>query len=386
MIPPENRCIAMYPSPFAQDEWTQKGNRHHRALADAYAEAGWDVVGLELLELLTVKYLVSKGVRYLNVHWTETISRQLLSFTPWNRVNSKIHSGTSQLSLRIAKYRTSRWMKELSKQGIKIIQHIHELTAHGLDHNPTWKACDDFFKAQLYHHCLGFITQEASSLPCIDNFYQQKKPYAIAPIGDYSIFHGPSISQRQAKENLGIHHQGKVFAYVGTARPNRNPQHVAHVFSKTGRHEDLLILAGSNISKYVEHLDIRKVKVMEGFLADNRIRDIFCAADFIINDAQNYLTSGILRTAMSYHTPVICYRYGAAIDMVDGAAIWLDNTGLLKKALRTAKNMSREAYQSMVAEAKKRNDERPWLRSGEALNQLVATSQDKNGYAITLSV
>jgi glycosyltransferase involved in cell wall biosynthesis len=122
------------------------------------------------------------------------------------------------------------------------------------------------------------------------------------------------------------------------------------------------------MDQYADQSRDPRIVTYTGLLSNEKIRDVICASDFIVNDAQKYMTSAIIRTALSYHTPVIVNPYGAAEDMARGAAIFIqEDDDPVDDAIREALTMDTEEYMSLVRSAKERNAERTWDQTGNNL-------------------
>jgi glycosyltransferase involved in cell wall biosynthesis len=179
--------------------------------------------------------------------------------------------------------------------------------------------------------------------------------------------YGPPITKAEARSQLGITNSGKLFSYLGTARPGRNPAIATASFLENAASHDHLLIAGSNAYRFVPKDLDKRVKIYEGVIPVDLFHKILCASDFIINDGQHYLTSAIIRTAMSYSRPVIAYPFGSAVDMAKDAAVWIsDSENGLADAIRTASMMSEPAWQALSAAAAKNETLFTWQQCGEA--------------------
>ena len=192
----------------------------------------------------------------------------------------------------------------------------------------------------------------------------------MAYLGDYADFHGEKIGKKEARENLGLKDCNNIISYIGTVRKNRNPSETVDSFLKIADRNDVLIVAGLGTGKYVKNKR-ENIIIYDGLIPNKQFRDIFCASDFIINDGRKYMTSAIVRTAMSYGVPVIVRHYGASIDMAKDASIIIEeNDDGLTKAIQQAITINSEEYDKMRREAESRNAERIWGQYGKAFNEL----------------
>ena len=116
--------------------------------------------------------------------------------------------------------------------------------------------------------------------------------------------------------------------------------------------------------------DRRSVLVFDGFLSGDLVRDVYCASDFVLNDAAEYLTSAVVRTAMEYARPVIARETGCTRDMARGAAVWIDRHGGLAEAIAQALALPSEQYARLSESAAARNRERQWDGTAGVLSDL----------------
>ena len=373
-----NKIVGIFPDPYDADPWGSKYNPILRAWSQSIENNGWTVIGLSLYDILHPETLFLKNLDILHIHWTEGITMhfgKILGIGPfaevplnfmklpifhstWNKIYDFLLDRTLSPLVR-------NWLDEISSINTPIVLQIHDLTSHNLSANRVLSFFDILIKKRLYALSEGIATQEESSIRYIFDYYKTEKPYVITSLGDYSPFHGSLKNKDDARLSLDIKNKQRIFSYIGTARPNRNPQKIIRTFLQFCSYDDLLIIAGQRMNKYVSIEENPRIHVTSKVISNPAFRDIICASDFIINDAKEYLTSAVLRTAMSYHIPVIAYPYGAAIDMVKGAAIFIDDSEYgIDNAIKEALNIDNNSYHDMVNQAIIRNNERRWADTG----------------------
>ncbi|ACL17482.1 glycosyltransferase family protein [Methanosphaerula palustris] len=368
-----NHKVGIYPNPFSGGEWNTSSHPLFRRISRSLEDNSWSVAGIELEDLLNPKSLTESEIQILHMNWTESLTEYFITNGKKNLYYRLLYSQyyrflPENLILSRIKRRIDRWFAQLSSEQIPIIFEIHELYSYGLSSFPILYSVDLYLKEQMYKNAKGIIIHEQSCLPFILKQYSREKPYVVAPLGDYAEFHGPIREKTEARQSLGLNQSGRVLGYVGTVRPNRNPANVIRSFLKYGKANDRLIIAGQGMDIYANQSKDPRIVTYSGLLSNEKIRDIICASDFIVNDAQKYMTSAIIRTALSYHTPVIVNPYGAAEDMAQGAAIYIqDDDEPVDDAIERALTMNIEEYTTLVQSAKERNAERTWDRTGKNL-------------------
>lgn len=371
-----SKKVGIYPNPFAGGEWDTSSHPLFQRIARSIGDNGWQAEGVELEDLLSPERLTESGIQVLHMNWTESLTEYFITCGEKNLLYRALYSPYQRflprhLIIARIKQKIDRWFDRLSREGVPVVFEIHELYSYGLSAFPILYEVDLYLKEQMYRHAQGIIIHEQSCLPYIFTQYSVEKPYIVAPLGDYTEFHGAIIEKEEARRSLGLLNKGRILGYVGTVRPNRNPANVIRSFLVHGKPDDRLIIAGQGMDLYADQSRDPRIVTYAGLLSNEMIRDIICASDFIVNDAQKYMTSAIIRTALSYHTPVIVNPYGAAEDMARGAAIFIqENDDPVDEAIQQALSLSNEEYTALVQSAVERNAERTWNGMGMNLTNL----------------
>lgn len=376
-----SKTVAVFPNPYLKDEWSTVMHPLLSTWAGSLKQAGWNVIGLNADDLYNSELVKNIGPDAIIIHWSESLTTFFINRLPSGRILTSRLSRIIPQSIRKSiankitysvKNMIDEWSNQISYLNIKLFYQIHELISHSFT-EPGLAECDDYLKKVLFKLSSAFLTQEESSVPLIKNFYSTDKPYAITYLGDYTKFHGDIISKTAAREKLSINQNYKIISYIGTARKNRNPAEVVKCFQKVAKENDFLLVAGLGVGKHV-HIRSDNIKIYDELLPNELLRNIFCASDYVINDAFDYMTSAVVRTAISYHVPVIVRGYGASIDMANDALIYIeDNDEGLEKAIRYALDLGNEEYNMLVKGAELRNEERQWEQYGKAFDDLFST-------------
>lgn len=350
--------IAIFPDPYLKDKWVAECNPTLRSWADAIADQGYEIVGLSVDELIDCANLPARGVDILHLHWPEPILERFLSSAFYDR--KKLLLGYLRIN-----WRLRVWLRKLERLGIPVVVQIHELVSHQYHGNALIMGLDRFLRRELFRLSRAILTQEYSSLPSIEAFYG-KKPFGVTFLGDFKDFHGPLIERSTARAFLELPPEPKMFVYLGTARPNRNPKRIIELFNRLEEENAVLVVAGMHDESYLSLSTSQKIRFFTGMLDNSTICNILSAADFLVNDADEYLTSGVLRCAMSYGVPVIAYRYGASIDMVKEAVIDIERgADGLDRSIANALRLDEAAWIALHQQAELRNRERSWQQCGK---------------------
>ncbi|MBN1866973.1 glycosyltransferase [Candidatus Sumerlaeota bacterium] len=372
--------IGMLPNPFASDEWSRKGNPVLPYLAESIQSHGWEVVAVDREEVLHPERLVERDLRIVHLHWPTAIfnphSREFLRFSippvVWRFVPPRLFWPLWAFEDRFIDFGRVRaeiegWARRFRDSGIALVWELHDLGSHHLTRVSKVREADALLHRTVFDLACGVVFHEESCAAPVFEEYGGEKPYAVARLGDYRPVYGAEVAPSEARQRLGIRGKGTVFAFVGTPRPNRNPALLCDAFLRVAGPEDSLVLAGNTIDRYVSggSRDPR-IRLFTGRSQPaDRIRDVFCAADFAVNHAKRYLTSAVVRAALSYGTPLISYPFGSTIDMARDAFVPIEDTeNGLDDALRRALAMPPDGRAALVVAARQRNAERQWQNMG----------------------
>jgi hypothetical protein len=374
--------IGMCPAPKGT-AWELQGNPHIYRLIESIEKAGACVVPLSREQLSDPRGAVEKyGLDALHLHWAPLVfDLSYLDYAPLSEALSDLllHSGLPKKLLkglgppmckladltmrdrivRGAKRRIDAWIGELAAAKVPILWQQHDLLSHNFRGESNFKAlADQYLHRRLFESCSTIVVHEESCLPFIFAFYGAKKPFVHAPIGRLS--ETPAVPRDDARKSLGLSLDARIFCYLGSSRRNRNPLAVVDAFQSAKPKNSLLLIASRNCRKYLGRFrESEGIMVIDRFFSPEEMRDLYCASDFIVNDAKEYLTSGVVRSAIGYGVPVIAYAYGSTIDMARGAVVEIGDEGL-EAALTRAVGLSVEELDGMRVQARVRDGERRW--------------------------
>lgn len=368
--PQSARSVGMFPSPLGESQWDKIGNGHFRAFTPLIVEHGWMVQPLEVHHLLDDD---CDHVDAVHINWTERLAITTAHRRPirlWARLRAfrdtvkadRILRGIARNALRpIAKKRP-------------LIYQIHDLESNWLQPRATW-LIDQAFKAACLDLASAWVVHERSCLSAISDRHRPPPCTCICPLGDYAPFHGPAISRAEARRRLGLPAHGMVFLFSGYSSPRRNPAAAAAVIARLDPGTATLLVASTNGHEYLPAPISANLHLHSGLLKPETVRDVCCAADWVLMPGRRYLTSAVIRTALSYGRPVICPDFGCQTDMAREAAIWLadDSEPALQAALQAALRMTTPEYQVFCAAAERRNTERTWSASAATYIQMLDT-------------
>ncbi len=372
----------MFPEPEGDSQWLKSGNGFFRQFNGMLRARGHTVTGLSVPALLQPATL---QVDIVHVNWTELLARQLYFNQRWIRLTARAAPGIGRAAAALLRTAVRRRLQPLFRLH-PVVYQVHDLSSNWLK-PPAAHRLDRAVKAVLLSGADGWVVHEDSCLPEIDC----PPPSAIATcrLGSFDLFHGPAITRIEARRSLGLPEaRGRVFAYAGLSSPRRNPRDLVAAFAQLPADHHLLI-ASSNARDFLPAELPANVRLFTGFLENAFLRDLFCAADWLVMPGRNYLTSAVVRTALSYHCPIICVRFGSQIDMAREAALWLDDADehSLRIQLAAAATLPEPALDRFRRAAAQRHTERTWEKSVDAylalLADLSATRRSAAASAVT---
>lgn len=150
----------------------------------------------------------------------------------------------------------------------------------------------------------------------VNEFAFPEEKVRIVEHGNYNYFIDPNISQREAKERLGLPQDKKIVLLFGSIRPGKGTEIALHSlkFLPRGIKDVLLLIAGKpargfdmeRLKKEIkdEHLE-NSVILTDSFIEDELIQYYYRAADAVLVPYERAYESGVLKFAFSCGKPVV---------------------------------------------------------------------------------
>jgi glycosyltransferase involved in cell wall biosynthesis len=391
--------IGLCPYP-KRDNWHKYGNPHLHRIVEGLEKRGLGVIGVRADELRSPDACAKdKGLSAFYLHWAtscydldsykhvgvpagvDRVLRRIPGLRKMYRALQEPYTTAvdrvfGNAVARSGTRRIRAWCNDLHRCTVPVVWHQHDLRSHNLKGSTTFLSkLDHELHQRLYQACDAIVAHEQSSLDTVWQHYGARKRYVVAPLGP--MIELPPVPRHEARRRLEVPSRATLFLYAGTSRQNRNPATAARAISRVrGSHGDvLLIIAGKNALNYLEAWDVDAVRVLEGFRTQDEMRDLFCAADFLVQDARDYLTSAVIRSALSYGLPVVARNEGSTKDMAAGALVEIGETGL-EDAIERCLQLAPEELQSLRRQALARHKERTWQRSTNAIADLFFSMMD----------
>jgi beta-1,4-mannosyltransferase len=282
---------------------------------------------------LRLRWLVRhrKDVRYLHVHWPESLYR-------FQRGPSRLGPCLSWIKFAVFAAR----LRVAHVLGYRLIWTIHQVYPHGME-----TRLDRAGGRMLARHCNLLLAHDPETAARARNeLGSSADAVEIVPHGSYAGVYPPGRSRVEVRRALGIRDDAIVFLCFGELRANSQVTVLLDAFAQARIASSALVLAGNAKDERggaavaaAAAADDRIVRI-DRFVPFERVRELYEAADAAVVTRGDGGTSGSLILALSLDTPVIVADMPANRRLVgDGSAGWLfrpGNAGDLRSALEAA--------------------------------------------------
>ena len=182
---------------------------------------------------------------------------------------------------------------------------------------------DKPFTRYFLKPCDGFITMSEKVMNDLRSIEPRKPALQVAhPL--YDSF-GAAISRSAARKELGIDNSQRIMLFFGFIRKYKGldillaavgllKEKMQHSAFKNIK----LLIAGEfyedekNYQQMIDDLGIRDLLILKThFIADNEVKNFFCAADVVVQPYRNATQSGVTPLAYHFEIPMIVTNVGA---------------------------------------------------------------------------
>ncbi len=240
------------------------------------------------------------------------------------------------------------YFKLLKAHGARVIYTAHD--ARPLDRSENWF---DWARCRAADAILVHSWRDATTL--ISNGVSESK-ITVIPHGNYLHFcHYQDLSQRRARQLLGLPLDARAVLFFGTISPYKGLDLLIEAFSRlSGDDSNIhLIIAGPPTEDFAPY----QRQIQQLHLSDRIVKDLryipfaefaryFLAADLVAFPYRQISQSGVLQLAYGYARPVVVTNVGGLAE-----AVAQDRTGLIA----TASNPQEfsDAIREMLADPEK---------------------------------
>ena len=157
--------------------------------------------------------------------------------------------------------------------------------------------------------------------------------------------HYPAAKDKAvARRNLGIDENVNLLLFFGLIRPYKGLDCLIEALGKLDEKTELLIAGESydNWSKYdsiIKKLNLQnRIHLINRFVSDSELPNIFCSADCLILPYKQASQSGVVATSIHYNTPIIATDTGdlrsSIVKGKTGALVEPNNPSLLAEKIQ----------------------------------------------------
>lgn len=254
-----------------------------------------------------------RDVGSLHFHWPENYYRQWFGRKPARIVLAIPKLVAFGLRLRFARV-----------LGYRVVWTVHEV----LPHDSPSPRIDRAGNRRLAHVADALIVHDDATAQAVRNaFPGSAQKLSLVHHGSYVGVYPPGRSRSEVRRALGLAEDEFVFLTFGHVRRYKGIEFVLDAFRRTSDQSFRLLIVGLPIDDDVaaavqqaEQVDPRVRGVLE-FVPDDRVAELFAAADVAVLPRSDGGTSGALILALSLGKAVVTARTAVAAD-VAGEAAW----------------------------------------------------------------
>lgn len=199
--------------------------------------------------------------------------------------------------------------------GYKIVWTVHDVIPH------EQLTVDDIgISIMLSKMANDKIVHSSYTISQMEKFGLDHNNTTIIPHGNYMNVYPETISQKQARDKLGINLEEIVILFLGMIKPYKGVLELISAYDKIKSRKIRLVIAGECIDPELHDKIIEAQKAIdfdyrEGYVADKDIASYFRACDVVCLPFKEITTSGSALLALSFGKPIVAPRIGALIDL-----------------------------------------------------------------------
>jgi predicted O-linked N-acetylglucosamine transferase (SPINDLY family) len=262
--------------------------------------------------------------------------------------------------------------------GWKLIWTIHNEAPH----ENQFPKVDQYFRAKLSNLVdIILVHSEAAYVLQSKAFPAHAEKLRILPTGSYEGFYPNTISTADARNEIGIPQDRRVFLFFGNIRPYKGLDDLLKAFSspEIQRTNALLLIVGTGPAhQYAKEFYSGKpdnIKIVNRAIADEEIQTYFAASDFCVFTFKKILTSGSVMLSYTFKTPIIIPDFDSLSEFSGegkGSITYRNNSmNTLKKALVKCCELSDIEYSHICHETENVLMKYRWSNFSHIAHQLT---------------
>jgi beta-1,4-mannosyltransferase len=227
----------------------------------------------------------------------------------------------------------------------KIVWTIH----NKYNHEKKFLPLDKFMTFILIRIVDGIKVECAKAQSVISSMYKIKaEKIEVIPDGNYVDVYPDNITQREAREQLGIKQDAFVFTFLGQIRSYKGVENLINTFKELDLPDSRLIIAGKPIStEYKNHL-ITLIGASESvmsrleFIPVSEVQLYMNSADVVVAPYKDILTSSSVWLGMAFAKPMLVPDMGCIMENLECRNNFIYSAGAgLSETLKNAYNTSK---------------------------------------------
>ncbi len=250
--------------------------------------------------------------------------------------------------------------------GYRLVWTVHEVHPHELGD----RRIDEVAARALCRLCHALLVHDGATAERLrSEIGCDPRRVAIVPHGSYAGVYPAGRSRSATRRELGIPEDAFAFVCFGDLRGYKDIEVLLEAFVGLPNDDVRLVVAGRVLDPEVGESALEaarrdpRIHARLGFVPDDRVSELFAAADAAVNPRGDGWTSGSLVLAMSQGVAVVAARRPAYAELLgEGEAGWLFEPGdaaSLRRALAGAAGDPTRAMQKGAA-ARRRAQRLRW--------------------------
>jgi glycosyltransferase involved in cell wall biosynthesis len=310
-----------------------RANPYQRLLYEHLQDVGVVLYGGRAEFTIRWLWRVRRGVQAIHFHWPQGYYR-------CRRAPARMRPSMSWLKLSLFGMR----LVVARTLGYRVIWTVHQVLPHEVSGVRLERAGSRVlasFSDVLIAH------DEATAATVLRELRQDSAKLRVIPHGSYVDVYPEGRSREAVRAELAIPTSAFVFLSFGNIRAYKDLELVVRAFSDAAPREAVLVVAGAPMNEAASEAITsaaerdRRIKPRLGYVPNERVAELFGAADALIVGRGDGGTSGALILGMSLGLPTIASDNPAYRELLgDGAAGWLyraaDGASLGKTLARAA--------------------------------------------------
>lgn len=204
----------------------------------------------------------------------------------------------------------------------KVVSILDNIIPH--EHRPGDKILSKYFVSSID----AFIAMSKSVYDDLKSL-NDKKPCLLSPHPIYDNF-GTAVSREEAIGSLGLDPSAKYMLFFGFIRDYKGLDILLKaVADERIKNSDIkLIVAGEFYNNSENYFELEKQLGLEGkiiwrtdFIADEQVKNYFCASDIIVQPYKTATQSGVTQIAYHFEKPMLVTNVGGLPEIVPNGKV-----------------------------------------------------------------